>query len=82
MAAKPNKGFAVAIQHVPEDQGQFLQIGTDLWTALFPTSVLEGPLTVSVGLLQSRIGTGKCGASLFPSVICWAVPSRAVQVSC
>jgi hypothetical protein len=82
MAVKSDKGIAVAIQHVPEDsEGQILQIGTGLWNALFPTSEREGPLTVSVGLLQSHTGTGKRGASLSPSLVCWAVPSKDVQVS-
>jgi hypothetical protein len=85
MAVKTDKGIAVVIQHVPEDcQGDVLQIGTALWNALFPTSVRasEGPLAVSVGLLQSHTRTGRRGASLSPSVVCWAAPSKDVQVSC
>jgi hypothetical protein len=82
MTVKTNKGIAVAIQHVHEEsEGEFLRIGTDLWNALSPTSVREGPLSVSVGLLQPHTATGKRGASLPPSVVCWAVPSKDVQVS-
>lgn len=82
MALKSNKGIAVDIQHVPEDsEGDVLRIGTDLWNTLFPISAREGPFTVSVGLLQSHIGAEKRVASLSPSVICWAVPSKDVQVS-
>jgi len=82
MAVKSNKGIAVAIQHLPEEsESDLLCIGTDLWNALFPTSVLEGPRTVSVDLLQSHIGTGRPGAPLFLSVVCWAIPSKDVQVS-
>lgn len=74
----------MAIQHVPEDsQSDVLRIGTDLWNALFPTAVRasEGPLTVSVGLLQSHTRTARRGAFLFPSVVCCAALSKAVQVS-
>ena len=81
MALNNNKGIAVTIQHVPEDnEGDVLRIGTDLWNALVPTSN-EGPLTVAVGLLQSHTGTGRHGTSLFTSVACWAVPSKDIQVS-
>lgn len=85
MAIKTNKGIAVAIQHVSGDgTGDVLQVGTGLWNAIVPTSVRgpEGPIVVSVGLLQSHAGAGKRGgASLFQSVTCWAVHSRDVQVS-
>jgi hypothetical protein len=85
MAVKSNKGVAVAIQHVPdESKGDTLQIGTDLWNVLLPPtsdSVYDGPITVSVGLLQSHTGSGSHGASFFQSVVCWAVRSKDVQVS-
>ena len=84
MVVKTDKGIAVAIQHVPENgQGDVLRIGTDLWNALFPTTVRasEGPLAVSVGLLQSHSRTARRGASLSPSVICCAAPNKDVQVS-
>ncbi len=83
MAVKSNKGIAVAIQHVPEEsENDVLRIGTDLWNALFPTSVYEGPRTVSVCGLRSHTGSGRHGYSLSPSVVCWTVPSKDVQVSC
>lgn len=82
MALKSNKGIAVDIQHIPEDsEGDVLRIGMDLWNTLFPNSAREGPVAVSVGLLQSHTGTEKRGTSFSPSVICWAVPSKDVQVS-
>ena len=78
MAAKSNKGIAVAIQHVPDDnEGDVVRIGIDLWNMLFPIPEREGPFTVSVGLLQSHTGTGRS-----QSVVCLAVPSKDdVQVS-
>ena len=82
MALKSNKGIAVDVQHVPEDnEGDVLRIGIDLWNTLFPISAREGPLTVSVGLLRSHTGAEKRVASRSTSVICWAVPSKDVQVS-
>jgi hypothetical protein len=85
MAVKSNKGVAVAIQHVPEEsEGDTLRIGTDLWNVLLPPtsgSVHDGPITVSVGLLQSHIGSGSRVASFFQSVVCWAVHSKDVRVS-
>jgi hypothetical protein len=86
MVVKGNKGVAVAIQHVLEEsEGDTLRIGTDLWNVLLPPtsgSVHDGPVTVSVGLLQSHTGSGGRGASFFQSVVCWAVHSKDVQVSC
>jgi hypothetical protein len=86
MAVKYNKGVAVAIQHVPEEsEGDTLRIGTDLWDVLLsPTSgsVHDGPITVSVGLLQSHTGFGSHVASSVRSVVCWAVRnSKDVRVS-
>ena len=85
MAVKSKKGISVAIQHVPEEnEGGILRIGTDLWDVLLPPtsgSVHDGPITVSVGLLQSHTGSGSRGTSFFQSVICWAVQSEDVQVS-
>ncbi|KAF8497120.1 AAA-domain-containing protein [Russula emetica] len=85
MAVKSNKGVAVAIQHVPEEsEGDTLQIGIDLWNVLSPPtsgSVHDGPITVSVGLLQSYTGSGSRGASFFQSVVCWAVHSKDVQTA-
>lgn len=85
MAVKCNKGFAVAIQHIPkESEGDTLRIGTDLWNVLLPPtsgSVHDGPITVSVSQLQSYTGSGSRGASFFQSVVCWAVHSKDVQVS-
>jgi len=82
MAVRTNKGIAVAIEHVPEGgEGDILQVGADLWNALVPTLLREGRIAVSVGLLQSHIETGKRGASLFPSAVCWAVQSKDIQVS-
>jgi len=75
----------VAIQHVPEEsEGDILKIGTDLWNVLLPPtsgSVHDGPITVSVGLLQSHTVSGSREASFFQSVVCWAVHSKDVQVS-
>ena len=85
MAVKSNNGIAVAIQHVPEGcEGDTLRIGTDLWNVLLPPtsgSVHDGPITVSVSLLQSHIGSGSRGASFSQSVIYWAVHCKDVQVS-
>ncbi|KAI0003309.1 P-loop containing nucleoside triphosphate hydrolase protein [Russula compacta] len=85
MVIKTNKGIAVAIQHVSGDgAGDVLQVGTGLWNAIVPTSVRgpEGPIAVSVGLLQSHTGAGnRGGASLFQSVTCWAVQSKDVQTT-
>jgi hypothetical protein len=85
MAVKSNNGVAVAIQHVPEEgEGDTLRIGTDLWNVLLPPtsgSVNDGPITVSVGLLQSHTGLGSRGASFFQSVVCWAIRSKDVRVS-
>jgi hypothetical protein len=82
MAITTNKGTAVAIEHIPEGgKGNILQVGADLWNALVPTSLREGRIAVSVGLLQSHTETGNRGASLSPSVACWAVQSEDIQVS-
>lgn len=85
MVVKGNKGVAVAIQHLPEEsEGDTLRIGTDLWNVLLsPTSgsVHNGPITVSVGLLQPHTVSASRGASFFQSVVCWAVHSKDVQVS-
>lgn len=85
MAVKCNRGVAVAIQHVPkESEGDTLRVGTDLWNVLLPTtsgSVHDGPITVSVSLLQSYTGSGSRGASFSQSVVFWAVHSKDVQVS-
>lgn len=85
MVVKGNKGIAVAIQHIPEEsESDTLRIGTDLWDVLLPPtsgSVHDGPITVSVGLLQSHTGSGSRGTSFFQSVVCWAVHRKDVQVS-
>jgi hypothetical protein len=85
MVVKSNKGVAVAIRHVLEEsEGDTLRIGTDLWNVLLPPtsgSVHDGPITVSVGLLQSHTGSGSRGTSFFQSAVCWAVHSKDVQVS-
>lgn len=85
MAVKCNKGVAVAIQYVPEEsEGDTLRIGTDLWNVLLPPtsgSVYDGPITVSVGLLQSHTVPGSRGASFLRSAVFWAVHSKDVQVS-
>jgi hypothetical protein len=78
MAVKTNKGIAAAIELIPDDgKDGILQVGTDVWNALVPTPACEGPITVSVGLLQ--VETGKRGVSQV--VVCSAVPSKDVQVS-
>ena len=77
----------MTIHHVPEESEgdtDTLWIGTDLWNVLLPPtsgSVHDGPITVSVGLLQSHTGSGSRVASFFQSVVCWAVHSKDVQVS-
>ena len=82
MAIKTTKGVAVAIERLRADgKDEILKIGTDVWTALVPTSIHEGPIVVSVSLLQSHAGTEERGASLSPSVVCSAVLSKDVQVS-
>jgi hypothetical protein len=85
MAVKSNKGVAVAIQRVHEEsESDTLRIGTDLWNVLLPPtsgSVLDGPITVSVSLLQPHTRSGSHGDSFFQSVICWAIHSKDVQVS-
>jgi len=87
MAVKRNKGVAVDIQYIPEEsEGDTLRIGTDLWNVLLPptslaTSVHDGPITVSVGLLQSHTVPGSRGASFLRSAVFWAVHSKDVQVS-
>ena len=80
MAIKTNKGITVAIEPMPDDgKDDILQVGTDVWNALVPTPECEGPITVSVGLLQAE--TGKRGVTLSQVVVCSAVPSKDVQVS-
>jgi hypothetical protein len=82
MAVKTHKGISVAIERLPEDsKGEILNVGTDVWNALVPTSAREGPIAISVSLPQSHAETGMRGASLSPSVVCSAVSSEDVQVS-
>jgi hypothetical protein len=75
MAINTNKGIVVTIDHLPDDsKGDILKIGTDLWNALVPTTVREGPIAISVSALRSHIV--KSGA-----VVCSATPSKDVEVS-
>jgi hypothetical protein len=79
MAVKTHKGISVAIERLPEDnQDEILKVGTDVWNALVPTHAREGPIAISVSLLQSHVETG---TSLPSSVVCSAVSSKDVQVS-
>jgi hypothetical protein len=74
MAVKTHKGISVVIERLPEDsKDEILKVGTDVWNALVPTSACEGPITISVSLLQSHVET--------PSVVFSAVSSKDVQVS-
>jgi hypothetical protein len=82
MAVKTPKGISVAIERLPGDgKDEILKIGTDVWNALVPTFIREGPIAVSVSLLQSHAEIGKRLTSLLSSVVCSAVPSKDVQVS-
>jgi hypothetical protein len=84
MAVKTNGDVAVTIERLADGgDGGVLQVGNDLWRAIVPVSARDtnGPIAVSVGLLQSRTGRGKRETSLSPSVTCWAVLGEDVQVS-
>ncbi|KAI0290473.1 P-loop containing nucleoside triphosphate hydrolase protein [Russula brevipes] len=79
MAVRTSKGIAVTIEHIPEDVGgDVLQVGTDIWTAVVPTALREGPIAVSVCLKQSHTRTGKY---LLSSVTCWAISSKEIQAA-
>ena len=83
MAVKTKNCVSVTIEHLPESgkSDGVLQVGSDLWNAVFPASARNGPIAVSVGLLQTHADNGRSDPSISLSVTCWAVLGEDVQVS-
>ena len=84
MAIKTTNCVSVTIEHLPKggNSDDVLQVGSDLWNAVAPTSAPNGPIAVSVGLLQTHTDNGRSDPSVSLSVTCWAVPdNKDVQVS-
>ena len=84
MAIKTKSCVSVTIEHLPESgkSDHILQVGSDLWNAVVPASARNGPITMSVDLLQTHADNGRNNSSTSLSLTCWAVPSEDVQVSC
>ena len=84
MAIKTKSCVSVTIEHLPESgkSDHILQVGSDLWNAVVPASARNGPITMSVDLLQTHADNGRNNSSTSLSLTCWAVASEDVQVSC
>jgi hypothetical protein len=82
MAIKTKSRVSVTIEHLPGNGkgGDVLQVGSDLWNAVSPSSARNGPIAVSVGLLQTHADNGRSDPSISLSVTCWAVPGEDIQV--
>lgn len=83
MAIKTKSCVSVTIEHLPEGgkSDHILQVGSDLWNAVVPVSARNGPIAMSVDLLQTHADNGRNKPSTSLSLTCWAVPSEDVQVS-
>jgi hypothetical protein len=86
MAIKTKSCVSVTVEHLPLPEGgkcdDVLQVGNDLWNAVVPASARNGPVAVSVDLLQTHADNGRTDPSTSLSLTCWAVQSDDVQVSC
>ncbi|KAI9456224.1 AAA-domain-containing protein [Lactarius psammicola] len=77
MAVKTkNNWVSVTIEHLPKGgkSDDVLQVGSDLWNAVAPAARRNGPIAVSVGLLQTHTDNGRSDPSYF-STAAFGVPS-------
>lgn len=85
MAIKTKSCVSVTVEHLPLPEGgkcdDVLQVGNDLWNAVVPASARNGPVAVSVDLLQTHADNGRTDPSTSLSLTCWAVQSDDVQTA-